>query len=246
VDYVVAIPSYRRADVLAVSTLPMLLERGVPIDRIYVFVGTDQEIVDYHSGLPVGTQVVKGAPGMAGNRNAIARYFPDGAAVCQFDDDITDVRRLVDAKTTAPVMDLDGFIQTAFEATADAGLSMWGVYPTLNPFWMSQRVTFGLRFLVGCMWGVFNRQAEQLVLDEKEDYERTLRRWSADGGVVRFDYVAPKNRTYKTPGGCQASHDRIARSADSAAYLMAQYPGLVALNPRRKGAHTEILLKEPK
>ena len=41
------------------------------------------------------------------------------------------------------------------------------------------------------------------MIHEGEDFERSIRYYIADGGVTRFNYVAPKTKYYSEKGGIQ-------------------------------------------
>ena len=54
-DYIVAIPSYKRAETLRDKTLKVLQEHKIPADRIHVFVATPEEKERYAATLEAGT-----------------------------------------------------------------------------------------------------------------------------------------------------------------------------------------------
>tara|TARA_Y100000389_G_C17286257_1_gene425608 strand:- start:415 stop:825 length:411 start_codon:yes stop_codon:yes gene_type:complete len=94
------------------------------------------------------------------------------------------------------------------------------------------------------MTGVINnRKAEIRTIDDKEDYERSIKYFLKDGGLLRFNNVTCYTKCYKEPGGMQVerTHKRI---HDSAVYLTKQYPNLCTLNTGKKSGYTEIRLRD--
>lgn len=246
-NYQVAIPSYQRAGTLAAKTLPLLLERGVDPDRVTVFVADDDEADAYHPVTEAaGVALAVAVPGMGAVRNFIMAHYPADTRLVQVDDDLMDIRRRVDPKTTTPVADLPSEVFAEGFSMADmVGAGLWGIYPVLNPMFMKPRTTTDLRYIVGCFWGsTVHHAAHQLVtLDDKEDFERTIRYYLADGAVVRLEAFAPKTRYYKEPGGMQVTRTE-ARVDQSARTLAARYPDLCRLNTSKKGGHTELRLRD--
>ena len=73
---------------------------------------------------------------------------------------------------------------------------------------MKNNVTFNLKYIVACFYGWRNNHHEKAYVSTnpeygKEDFERSIRYYIADGGVTRFNYVAPKTKYYSEKGGIQ-------------------------------------------
>ena len=139
------------------------------------------------------------------------------------------------------------FFKQAFKRLKMEGLFLFGVYPVDNPFFMSNKVTTDLRFIVGPFWGKVNRRSVKLTIDphgEKEDSERTLKHYVKDSGVLRFNNVCIKTTFYKPKGGLQSwNRDRKKESLVSAKLLVKSFPGLATLYFRKNG-HPELRLKD--
>ena len=105
-------------------------------------------------------------------------------------------------------------------------------------------MTFDLRYIVGAVWGTVNTHDTKLsvTLDDKEDFERTLKFYIRDGRVVRMENYAPDTNYYGEAGGMQVERTEK-RVTESAHILLKRYPNLCSLNTRKVG-HTEIKLKD--
>ena len=146
---------------------------------------------------------------------------------------------------------MKGIIERGFKECKKANCRFWGVYPSANGFFMKPTVTTDLKFCVGPFWGCFNPGKEVRIdigQGEKEDYQRTLQFWEADGVVVRLNFVAPKTAYYKEPGGMQddGMEARVAKQKTAVAALMKRWPQYIKMNPRRKSGYPEILLVKQK
>ena len=146
---------------------------------------------------------------------------------------------------------LDDFIQMAFKTAKEKGLDNWGIYPVENPYFMKPTTknvndyfTTKLTYIMGGFTGVINnKKAEIRTIDDKEDYERTIKYYLKDGGVLRFLNVCVRTRCYTEPGGMQVNRTKN-RIHESAIYLTQKYPLLCTLNTRKKSGYTEVKLRD--
>lgn len=246
-DYHIAIPSHARPgrDGLNKKALRAVANGGVHPDRVRVFVAPDQ--LDTYRRLTdpgLCAEVLPGALGLAAQRAAIDRFYGDGARVVQIDDDVSAVVRRVNQRKLDPLPDLHIEIVDAFAAAAALGARLWGVYPVPNAGWMKPRVNAGLLFCWGSMFGHVVDTSIVLELDQKEDYERTLRYWQADGVVARVEWLSVRTRMY-APGGMQADDqpDRNLANEEAVAWLVRSFPGHVRRVARRGKCGTEVRLR---
>ena len=124
---------------------------------------------------------------------------------------------------------------------------IWGIYPVYNPYFLSNKITNNLQFLVGPMWGMINRYKKDLLLElnEKEDFERTLRHYKLDGSVFRFWNITIDTAFYKEKGGMQAENkDRYLEAEKSANYLLKHFPKYTQKWYKGKTKRPEIKLKD--
>lgn len=246
--YSVAIPSRQRSGLLTQCTLPVLLDGGVPRAAVAVWV-LHEEVATYRGTLDAAGYediAVHGhgsRSGLRGARNVLQNQYPVGTRLVQADDDIRAIERL-DAGRLAPVTNVDAMIQQAFIRAGQQGVSLWGVYPVRNGFFMANRAHLGFRHIVGTFWGMTLRHdpAEMLNFDEKEDYERTIRHFLRDGAVLRLDNVTLKTRFYTEPGGMQVYRD-AAYQDEGTRRLVVEWPDLLTYRRSDAKGTAEVRMK---
>ena len=263
-DYVVAIPSFQRSEVIVKKTLETLKKGGVPDKCIHIFVANEAERVAYanetervayanetervaYANTNAPIKIVVGVKGITEQRRFIVKYFAEGTRIFSIDDDVEkflrlsrDGQKLVDFKQG----DLDRFIRKAFAAIEARNLFIWGVYPMRYAYFMKHNVTTDLRLILGTAYGFICRHDKDLVptVGEKEDYENTIRHYLKDGGVLRYNDICLKT-IYHSPGGLgKLNEDRLRANAVAAAQLHKTYPDLMTVFKRPNGM-TEIKLR---
>jgi hypothetical protein len=248
-DFVYVIPSYNRVEIFKKKTLAFLQKHNVNPAKIYLFVANEEQR-ELYKDCQVGNIIVAEI-GLVAARNFIFNYFPVGKKIVSFDDDVSELVKLSqDGKRLEPLKDLEAFVVRGFNRCDVVGARLWGAYPTPNPFFMADKHTSDLKFIIGSFFACTNPGPE-LLLDPaitdgpKEDYCRCIQFWLADKKIVRFNDVAVKTATYKTPGGLNTG-TRASREAATVQILLQKYPELVMLNKRRKSIFPELLFKRTK
>ena len=199
VNYVVAIPTYNRQDVLENKTLKTLIDGGVSKNKIYLFVANQEQCRLYEESIPKNMykEIIIGKKGIANQRNFIANYFDEGQYVVSMDDDVEEFQMLRGEKL-AKLKNIDDFFVDAYKLLKKNKLFIWGIYPVQNPFFMYNEITMDLRFLIGVTYGFIvrhNRNLRPSIKSEtKEDYEQTILYYKMDGGVMRFNYITTKTK----------------------------------------------------
>jgi len=257
--YIIAIPSYKRHKILKKRTLSILEKHKISKSIIYIFVSDEEEKQIYKNYFPDYKNIIVGKLGLKNQRNFIQYYFPEKQHVVQMDDDITELYELAvnlkisdkyKQKSMCPLNNLDKFIKDCFTESIKTGFHLWGVYPIDNAYFMTCKITYDLRIIVGPFWGYINRHNNRLknTIDEKEDIERTIKYYIKDGGVIRFNNVSIGTSYYKTPGGMQAENkDRKEEALKSALYLVNKYPHYCKLNNKKKSGFADVtLIHNPK
>ena len=222
INYQIAIPTHRRPETIRKKTLAYLAETNVNMRNVSVFVPPDQ--LDDYAGIvnEFAVKIKRGVHGLAMQRAVIHNSYPVGTPIFQIDDDIESLEQFVDVKTTRPVYDLDKIIQTGFQFCEAFNTKLWGINAVLNPYFMGELTTTNLRYIVGCAFGIIANHDPDLdvVLEDKEDFERTIKYYHRFGTVVRLNYIAPKTNYYTEPGGMQI--DRTERRIIASAKLLAK------------------------
>lgn len=262
-DFVVAIPSYKRADVLVSHTLSLCNKCNLPREIIHVFIVDDAlEVAAYQNaivGNGGGLNIHTGPVGLHNMRNFITDFFPEGQKILHMDDDVKDIVFMEMDGSVEPVtsskryplysMANDTFIswiETAFNTLSLGNAAMFGIYPVRNGYFMKDLpyVTTDLRFCVGTCWGCVNDKTIRITLEEKEDYERTLLYYERYGAIHRYNHIAPVTTYYKTKGGMQSRpYDRRETSRASCEYLVLKFPLLCKLHKIKASGIHEIRLK---
>ena len=246
-NYVVVIPSYNRVDTITKKTLNTLKVNKISPSRIYIFVANKEEEKIYRESVPrnLYNKIVVGVLGLKNQRNFIRDYFKEGQQIVQMDDDVSKIYELYfdnklegkKAQKARNIKNLDKFFKDAFRLLKKEKFKLFGVYPVNNPFFMSDKVTKDLRFIVGPMWGIINSHDKKRYLDfdEKEDVLRTLLHYTLDGGVIRYNNITFETAYYKEKGGMQSEKkDRKKESLKSAKVLVKRFPTLCTLYLKKK------------
>lgn len=248
-DYVIAIPSYKRQITLKNKTLKFLEEQNIQKKKIFIFVGNKNEEIEYTKILPeYKKQIIVGEVGMSNIRNFISNYFKEGQKIFNIDDDITSFEKLVEIDGKKKLQrfignDLDNFIKKGFSECLKTNLTLFGIYPASNPFFMKDRITYDLRYIIGSCWGSINSRKIKVSMHDKEDFERTLKYYIKDGGVIRFENTTVMSGYYKEKGGMQETRTKQ-RVLESAEKLVEMYPKLCKLYLGKKSGYAEVKLKD--
>lgn len=248
-DWVIAIPSYKRAETLRDKTLKLLKEYKIPRDKIHVFVANKEEEATYKATLDPTSygHMHVAIPGMAAVRNYITGFFPVGKAIFNMDDDIRGFIEYSEGakRNERPLRDLAGFITRGFREARTTGFRLFGVYPVANGYFMKPgQPTTDLRYVIGSVWGIINPgKILTVTIDDKEDYLRSVIMYVLDGGVLRYNDVAPQSAYYKEPGGMQET--RTMRRIEASAKAMVEaFPDLVKINLTKKSGMPEVRLRD--
>ena len=250
VNYVVAIPTYKRAKEVAEKTLKTLKEGGVPKSRIYLFVANKDEAAVYESMVDprLYNEIVIGKKGIANQRKFISKWFDEGQYIISIDDDVEELQTLnKSGEKLNKITHVADFFQEAYKLLKKEKLSIWGIYPVRNAFFMKPNITTDLRFIIGVLFGYINRHKKKLEpstrAESKEDYEQTILYYKMDGGVMRFNYITPKTK-FNAVGGL--GKDRQKMNKDAANYLKEAYPEIITIFHRENGMTEVKLSREPR
>jgi hypothetical protein len=239
-NYRFAIPSYSRLKQLGEKSLATLEKHGIPKTQIDIFCVKDQ-IKDYEARYP-GYTFIEAPLGMKNVRNYIFQeYYKEGDKVISMDDDIEKIRmknprEWEESCFCDDELDLKTEIDLAFKECEKSGRSLWSVYPVENHFFMNNRISYDYKYCGGWMWGtIINKKALLLEIGDGacEDYERSMRHYLKDGGMVRLNYICCKTKYGHPDGGmppiAERQRDLFFKEAEE------KFPGLFYLKMKKDG-----------
>lgn len=212
IDYRIVIPSYQRPQILKDKSLALLKKHKIPIDKIDVLLGTEEEGQEYRKVLSNGYArnfIYHGQKGIGAVRNWIRWYYKyqtNIKYVVYMDDDIQEI---LDWQT--PVKDIEELIVDMFYETEIKKLNLWGISPFHNPFFMKKTITTNLRYICGAFCGELIDRSKHDIYTEFDHYEDmafSCEHYLRDGGVVRNNGVAIITK-YFGDGGINASYNGI-------------------------------------
>ena len=243
-NYVIAIPTYNRYNVISDKTLKTLYDGMVNKNKIYLFVANREQYKLYEEHVPKNlyNKMIIGKLGITNQRIFISKYFPENQYIISMDDDVEEFQMLKGEKLVK-LKNVDDFFVNAYKLLKKNKLFIWGIYPVQNPFFMYKEITTDLRFIIGVTYGFITRHTRKLRpsinAETKEDYEQTILYYNMDGGVMRFNNITTKTK-FNAPGGLGT--DRYERNKSAATYLFKTYPDIVTVFQRKNGTY-EVKLK---
>lgn len=243
-NFVVAIPSYNRENIITTKTLQTLKDGGIPPRKIYIFVANKQQYNLYNNLVPKNlyNELIIGKKGIIEQRKFISSWFPEGQYIVSIDDDVDEIQILNKKGKLVKLEDINNLFISSYKLLKKEGLYIWGIYPVRNDFFMKPTITTDLRFIIGILFGYINRHDKRLNpsshIKSKEDYEQTILYYKMDGGVLRYNFIATKTR-FNAEGGL--GKDRQKMNADAANYLKQKYPDIITIFHRKNGM-TEVKL----
>lgn len=258
--YQIAIPTYKRYDMISNKTLKVLKEQKIKTNKITLFVANQSEFNKYKDNVEPSLyhKIIIGKKGLKNQRNFIQNYYPEGTNLVQLDDDIDNIVELYNPlgikktsskeyrkqSTLKTISNLNKFIINAFQKCIDIKAYLWGIYPIANAYFMNFNIDVGLKFVVGPFWGCIVRHSNKLklTLNEKENVQRTLQYFTMDNKVIRFNNISIMTKYYKTPGGMQSEKkNRKQEALKSAKYLHNKYPNITKIKLTKKSGVPEIV-----
>ena len=236
-NFVIAIPTYKRYEKLKTHTLSLLKRIHLDMkNKVYIFVADEDEKNKYLEVLEGVDyfKIVVGEKGMKNIRNFICNYFDEDTNIFFMDDDLNDVMvgyKNVDMEFTS----LTQLIQNGFNECKKKGLNLFGFYPVYNKYFMKNNITYDLRYIIGSCYGIRNKKI-MVNTDDKEDFERSIQYYIRDGGVIRFNFISFKTNYYTNKGGMQV--ERTSQSIkEGAEYIYNKYPDLCKIIVKKNGKH---------
>ena len=115
-DWIIAIPSYKRQDIIMKKSLSTLKHYNIPPSKITIFVADKEEEKLYEEAIPKGAvkDIVVGVLGINKIRNFILDYYPKGKRIVMMDDDIRGFNRKAGDNAVKPLSSLIVLIERGF------------------------------------------------------------------------------------------------------------------------------------
>jgi hypothetical protein len=251
-DYVVVIPSYKRAQLCNDKTLTTLKKHNIPAKKIHVYVANKEEYDDYVKVLDktLYNKLVVGVKGIVPQRQFIKDQWPEGKHIVSFDDDVASIDLSMSSRFRGKTLDF--FLKSAFNECKKQKAYIWGVYPVFNPFFRKARpeVTTCLNYIVAAFYGYINRpklDAIKITLTkengQKEDVEMSIKYFIHDGIVLRFNRIGFETKYYGKSGGLGNFDERMKPMLEASNRLKKAYPEYGEVSTKRTGM-TEFRLKK--
>ena len=249
-SYRIAIPSYKRPSILVNRTLKFLDNHGIDRLDIDIFLANEAEFIEYERVMPRGyNYVIIGKPGIGRARQFMSEFYPNGQHIVYLDDDITNIKelRIIDGKKcTYPIFDFKMMIKFMFERLDNEGLALCGVSAVNNPFYLVDKITTDLKFIIGQFACVINdSDCEERHFNLLEDYERTCNYYKKYAGVVRYNNICLEADYNNLDGGVKAIHNRDNESKmEELKEFIEYFPEYATIKEKKNGY--DIRLKGPK
>lgn len=195
-----------------------------------------REYKDAGIGGAVGTFLFKPANSAAGNRNTLLSYAKPGERIVLIDDDVKYISRLQGGalKKVESLEQFERMITKGFALAQKHHTIGFGLYPVHNAYFMSCNYAPANICDAG-LFAIINtsmRFDEQLAT--KEDYDFCCRAIKNFGAFIRLNEYA-LNSPAGHKGGCEDAWNNVEENARIARFLVAKYPDIIQLNPRRPG-----------
>ena len=242
-DYRIAIPSYKRSKAIKEKTLNYILNVcKIEANLVDVFVANEKEYEDYKYLQLIGINIIIGVVLLHKQRNFIQDYYEENQCIIQIDDDI-DCLKIKKGKKTEVLDNLDAIIKIGFKECFKHKTKLFSIGAVDNHFFMNNKISTNLKLCTGGFFGVIidKDKSLYLTLEEKEDYERTIKYFIKFKKVVRLNMIAIKTIYYAGNGGMVDSRTEEEQNK-SAIYLCNKYPNLIKINNKRKSKYTELRL----
>lgn len=235
-----AIPSYNRPGLFMNTTYKILVASDL-LDKSTVFCVAEQE-EQYRKLPPIRDgrlALVVGVKGLIQQKQFIYDYYPEGTHIVMMDDDIEHFITWEKKQ----IQDIRPIIHKGFRHCLDRGARLWGVYPVANPFFFNREVSYGLKFIIGNLYGIIKRGMSEIPADvitlRKEDVYRSCAYFKRDGVVVRINDVAPVSK-YLRGDSLEASRELHDAGADR---IVQDFPEYAKKYYRKRTGFAEIRLK---
>ena len=244
----IAIPSYNRYDSINDKSFKVLYDAGYKPNMIDLFVADKEQYKLYKNIVHKDINIIIGKKGLKNIRDFIINYYPEGTKLLCMDDDV-EMIKMKNPNSDEPssfkneLLDLKKEVDNAFKICQKKKYHIWGLYPVDNHFYMKNDISYDYKFIIGNFFGlILNHEANKSYVEQKGDYERSIRHYLLDGGVVRINYLCAKTKFKKNSGGANESEfDRANKIKTDQDILIKYYPNLFYLKKKKDGLLNPVL-----
>ena len=236
-NFIVAIASHKRPEILQSKTLTLLKNHNISMKKVFVFVSPES----YEDYIPIKNKwkfnLVGGEnSSILKTRNNIIDYFKEGQNILEMDDDVEDIEKTLKGVKNKSVTNLKELFNESFQIISSGGL--FGFNANTNNFFAGGIDKFGLYSIINSCLGYKNDKRIKLTVAEKEDFERCILFYELNLPILKRTGYGIKTRYWRTPGGIQSHYDfkkRIEVQRESAEQLLEKYPWAVRKQVRKNG-----------
>lgn len=252
-EYQIAIPSYKRAELLKKATLSTLDRLGADPNRITIWVANEEEAANYAAVLGDTYRIRVGVLGLVQQRRFYHQQYEAGTPLIEICDDVTDIKFKQGKQLVPYAGTLDKIAEIGFGLCDQQGARMFGINPVSNPFFMDHTISVGLRLIYGTFFGSY--AGDPVFTDTRisesssaEDFENSLKSFELYGSLIRIDDLTPISKLFTTPGGISSmlaetnGRSRMEEHEEHLTQIVAAYPHLASLY-RKAGDVLNIRLK---
>jgi hypothetical protein len=230
----IAIPSYGRPRVIQNKTLRYLRLQDYDVDKILIFVASEEERHIYEREVPrhLYGELVVGRLGLKEQREFISDYLEEDEIYISFDDDVSDLKLM-------PGYTLYDLIQDAKDVIGTRQSGLYGILPNSDTRRFKDSVTTHLAHILGAFYICRNHRNLKVTRTAKEDYERSILYFLRYGHIFRSRRGGVETKYLAGNGGIPAENRR-AREEQGIQYLTMTYPALC--RRKDKGNHPDLEL----
>ena len=227
-NYKICIPSYRRADGLFKKTFNLIKKYNIPRTSVNIFVSDQKDYDEYKEMFPTLTTVL--VPEVFKGIGAVRGYITnewtnDGDKIVMMDDDL-DYFKQEDLSHS----NLKNLIVEFFGKLEEHQLNFGGLPLCSNAFFFRDNWTTTLKYCSGAFQCIIvDRSKTEISTPYRhyEDFYSNLAYFHRDGGILRYNGVAPVTRNYNCQGGiaeeCGGMDKRLEVSDKVADEIIAEF-----------------------
>lgn len=243
-SYQLVVPSYRRPEICAKSTVRYLLGTNVDPACITVYCD-DDETGEYRHAVPDDVRVVglDNVPSIGKKRLRIHNQFMEGQPYVSMDDDVTRISDYNGKRVT----DAHGLFVQLLTESRKFSARLAGLYPSGRMPDGLAPSALGLYYILGTCytaWATHDGAFDATQAQFPEDIYRCIQCAQADGFVYRYNHAAVTSKYFLETGGHAARGRTRAKAIEAAYGVQQRFPDLVTVTVR--DGMPRFRLKQPR